>query len=369
MTNSQELSKLSIREGQVEFDSDQEKALVDVLKVRHATRADMAVFFHQSRRTQLDPFLRQIYMIARQEWDSERNQRVWRQTFQTGIDGFRVVAHRRAHQTGKVLTYEDPVWFDAEGKRYDEWVRPEPPAAVRYVVRLGEGRFPFTARFSEFVVTKDEYEPDSKDPETGATIKGKKTGRKVPQGMWETRPAAQLVKCAEAGALREACPQDLSGVYEFAEMERGLGDGPNQVVDVEATRVEDTTVTSNRDWLAEIAVAETRTQINEIWVASRDAGEQSSSVQKAMADRAAELLIAEQKAKEPVDAEVVEEGTETVPAEGQASTPLDSEATPGVETPAEPTPGVDDQECKECGARGADLDVSCPATKDGGHIR
>jgi hypothetical protein len=49
MSSDQELSLLTMREGQVAFDDDQKKALIDVLRVKRATDADLAVFFHMCR--------------------------------------------------------------------------------------------------------------------------------------------------------------------------------------------------------------------------------------------------------------------------------------------------------------------------------
>ena len=52
--------------------------------MRGANNADLAVFFHHCARTGLDPFARQIYLIGRGG----------KQTIQTGVDGFRLVARR-----------------------------------------------------------------------------------------------------------------------------------------------------------------------------------------------------------------------------------------------------------------------------------
>lgn len=288
-TETQELSRLSIRDGQVEFDQDQKKALFDVLRIRHATEPDMAVFFHQCRRTQLDPFLRQIYMIARQEWDPETQSKQWRQTFQTGIDGFRVVGHRRAKQLGVELSYEDTVYFDDQGNATDIWLDDEkPPRAVRVVVRLGNARFPMNARFADFAVMKDEYEPDSVDG-NGKKVKGKKTGRRVPQGNWATMAPWMLEKCAEAGALRRACPQDLSGIYEFAEMERQMQDQPvTTLVDdgaATAQRKAPAKKKGQRNWVRELSRAKTPEAARKIWEECKAAGELNQAVR----DKAAEV--------------------------------------------------------------------------------
>ncbi|MDN6659578.1 MAG: recombinase RecT, partial [Acidipropionibacterium jensenii] len=85
---------LTIAEDQIAFTTQQEAAL------RHAgvnaPAADLAVFFHQCKRTGLDPFARQIYMIARQG----------KQTIQTGIDGFRLIARRATDATNGTLGYK-----------------------------------------------------------------------------------------------------------------------------------------------------------------------------------------------------------------------------------------------------------------------
>ncbi len=309
-TTDEQLSLLSIRDGQVTWDVSQKQALIDVLRVRHATEADLGVFFHQARRTGLDPFLRQLYMIARQEWDPETRTKQWRQTFQTGIDGFRVVAHRRARQLNQVLTYDDPVYYDDEGRAYEVWLDDDVPArAIKFVVHMGGSRFPFTARYADFVVTKDEYEPDTKD-DKGKTVKGKPTGRRVPQGMWATRPTSQLEKCAEAGALRRACPQDLSGIYEFTEMERQ--DQPiTTLVDDGATTSRPAPRKTGTDWVAMIKAAKNADEARKIWQECTDAGERSAAFDEVVREVVGKFSHAQstvQEAEQPDASEAPESG-------------------------------------------------------------
>lgn len=180
--------ELSIRDDQEEFDSRQVAALQHI-GMNNAGPGDLAVFFHQCKRTGLDPFARQIYMIARQG----------KQTIQTGIDGFRLIARRATDRTGGTLGYEDTHWADPNGQWHDVWLWDTPPAAARVTVIRNGMRFPAIARFMEYA--------------------GRKRDGQLNQ-MWSTKPALMLEKCAEALALRKAFPQDLSGLYTSDEMQQ-----------------------------------------------------------------------------------------------------------------------------------------------------
>lgn len=188
MTNS---TAVAIRDDQTEFD-ERQVALLRSLGVEKANRADLALFFHVAKRTGLDPFARQIYMIERWSKDGPK------QTIQTGIDGFRLIAHRVAERTGERIGYEDTEWCDSSGQWQDVWLSDEPPAAARTAILRNGQRFPGIALMSEYVQTKKGGEPTA---------------------MWASKPAGQLAKCAEALALRKAFPQDLSGIYTGDEMQ------------------------------------------------------------------------------------------------------------------------------------------------------
>ena len=176
---------LSLSDGQTFF-SDKQIAALRQMGVKDATNGDLAVFFHHCARTGLDPFAKQIYMIGR--WSREGT----KQTIQVGIDGFRLVARRACDRTGESLGYEDTLWCGEDGQWTEVWTSSEPPVAAKVVVLRGGLRYPAVAHWNEYVQTNKDGTPNS---------------------MWARMRANQLAKCAEALALRKACPQDLSGIY------------------------------------------------------------------------------------------------------------------------------------------------------------
>jgi phage recombination protein Bet len=165
-----------------EWWNDKQIAALRQLGVEKANNGDLAVFMHVAQRTGLDPFARQIYMIERQG----------KQTIQTGIDGFRLVARRAVDQAGESLSIGGGEWCGPDGQWRDVWLEQEPPAAARVVVKRGGHEFVGVALFREYA-------------------QHKRDGNLMAQ--WATRPAGMLAKCAEALALRKAFPLDLAGVY------------------------------------------------------------------------------------------------------------------------------------------------------------
>lgn len=188
MSNS---TAIAIRDDQVTFDDLQTRALAHI-GVETANRADLAVFFHTCKRTGLDPFARQIYMIKRDG----------KQTMQTGIDGLRLVAQRTAERTHGTFGYEDSLWCGSDGVWHDVWLSTDPPAAAKVTVVRDGQRFPGLALYSEYV----------------QTFRDKQTREVKVTKTWSEKAALMLAKCAEAAALRKAFPQDLSGVYEPDEL-------------------------------------------------------------------------------------------------------------------------------------------------------
>jgi len=257
---------LAIRPDQTEWTPAQQAVLQQSGISNEVTAAELSGFLHLCQRTQLDPFSRQIYLIGR------KDKRAGRTVFtpQTGIDGYRVVAHRVVAASREAFGYEDTQWCDQLGRWRDVWLSNEPPAAARVTVLRNGQRFPAIAVFREYVQAWD----------------GK------PTGLWAKMPAGQLAKCAEALALRKAFPHDLAGVYTAEEMAQAdnpapTDQGPAQVrqlrrvqpgepdiwqADVHTPEGNPTPPAPVRDWLAEARAATTAEQVRDIYTQAGAAG-------------------------------------------------------------------------------------------------
>lgn len=190
-------SELTITQDQTNWTQKQVAALKALGVSNNVTQADLAIFFAQSERAGLDPFSKQIYMIGRRQKIGNTDKYEIKQTIQVSIDGLRVIAHRAAQQRHEVFSMSDTLWADKNGVWHDVWLSPEPPSAAKVSVKRGGGVFSAVAIFRE-------YAP---------VYKGKLSG------MWLSKPALMIAKCAEALALRKAFPADMSGIYTKDEMD------------------------------------------------------------------------------------------------------------------------------------------------------
>lgn len=190
-------SELTIKQDQEAWTQRQIAALKQLGVSNNVTEADLDIFLAQSKRTGLDPFSKQIYMIGRRQKIGNTDQYEIKQTIQVGIDGLRAIAHRVAQQCHEVFSMSDTLWADNSGAWHDVWLAPTPPAAAKVSVKRGGGVFSAVALFKE-------YAP---------IYKGKLSG------MWASKPALMIAKCAEALALRKAFPTDMSGIYTDDEMD------------------------------------------------------------------------------------------------------------------------------------------------------
>jgi phage recombination protein Bet len=170
---------LTITEDQNSWTPTQLAALKQ-LGLAQATAADLEFFLHQAKRTGLDPFARQIYMINRGG----------KYGIQTSIDGFRIIAQRSGNyggQTGAEWCGEDGVWKDV-------WLASTPPSAARIGVYYKD------SPHATYAVAKWDSYAISTNP------------------IWRKMPDVMLAKCAESLALRKAFPNDMSGIYTDDEM-------------------------------------------------------------------------------------------------------------------------------------------------------
>jgi len=162
------------------------KEKVELIKrtvAKGATDDELQIFMHQAKKTGLDPLAKQIYF---QKYKTKEGPRM---SIITGIDGYRLVAHRTGTYAGV-----DPTKF--EGEKFEGEVN-VPVVATVTVYKIVQGhRCPFTAS-----ARWDQYYPGGKLA-----------------FMWRKMPHLMLEKCAEALALRKAFPAELSGVYTAEEM-------------------------------------------------------------------------------------------------------------------------------------------------------
>lgn len=199
-----ESKDLAISAEQDEFTTPQLAVLAHA-GVQGAPREDLQVFFHQCKRTGLDPFNREIYMIGRKQRDYGGG---WstRYTIQVGIDGFRKIAHRKCEALKEPLSISQGFLATPAGKWVDVWTdQTSPPVAAKVVVKRGAGEFVGVAHYAEYVGLKGDGKPNR---------------------MWATKPATMLAKCAEALALRKAFPMEMSGLYTAEEMEQADNPDP-----------------------------------------------------------------------------------------------------------------------------------------------
>lgn len=181
------MSQLAVKEVQGEL-SREKIELIKQTVAKGATDLELELFFHACKRTGLDPLMKQIYAIKR--WNSQERRETL--AFQTGIDGYRLIAERTGCYAGS---------SDAE---YEEGMSVgAPPILARVTVtKLVNGtpcQFTASARWNEYVQKNKEGQPTS---------------------MWQKMPYLMLAKCAESLALRKAFPAELSGLYTHEEMQQ-----------------------------------------------------------------------------------------------------------------------------------------------------
>ncbi len=176
-----------------EMNAEQVQLLKDTV-CKGATDQELSLFVQVCKSKRLDPFSRQIHAVKRPVKDERGN---WghTMTFQTGIDGYRLIADR----TGQYAGQDQPMWCGEDGDWKEVWLSSQPPAAARAAVYRKGFDKPLVriARWTAYVQTKSDGKPNS---------------------MWQKMGPEQLHKCAEALALRAAFPEELSGMYTREEM-------------------------------------------------------------------------------------------------------------------------------------------------------
>jgi phage recombination protein Bet len=150
-----------------------------------ADKSQIAYFFEICKRKHLDPFLKYVHMIERNERDPKK-EGAWIKsyTIQTSLDGMRAIAQRNV----KVINYRRTV-RKAEGEIY----------GCCEIATADRGTYYDEVPLSEYI---------------GKTKTGDVTK------FWKQFPQTMIKKVAEESVLRMLCPEDLSNIYGDDEMDQ-----------------------------------------------------------------------------------------------------------------------------------------------------
>lgn len=169
---------------------------IEIIKsqiAKNCSDDELNLFMAVCQKTGLDPFSKQIYAIKRK---SKNDDGTFGETMtiQTGIDGLRVLAQRGGRYRGQTL----PLFCGVDGKWTEVWLENTPPVAAKVGV--------FVDGVNEPVYAIALYKTYVQTTKYGVN------------SMWAKMPEVLLAKCAEALALRKACPFDTSHLYIAEEM-------------------------------------------------------------------------------------------------------------------------------------------------------
>lgn len=150
----------------------------------------LAIDYCKARK--LDILKKPCHIVPMSVTDAKTGNKNWRDVIMPGIYEQRITAFR----TGQMAGQDEPVFGDTvtfRGIEAPEWCR----VTVYRFINNERCAFSHTEYFSEACATTKEGKPNS---------------------MWSKRPRGQLAKCAEAGALRKAFPDELGGVITADEV-------------------------------------------------------------------------------------------------------------------------------------------------------
>lgn len=210
-------------------------------------RESVAMVYDYCESLGLDMLHKPVHVVPMRVKTGQKNRNGYdeytmRDTVMPGIGLYRTIAHRTGEYAGmdapvfgptKGMKYQKRVWVEVPGRdqkqprdidaeiEYPEWVM------VTVWRLVGGFRSPFPAK--EF--WQENYA--TAGPDTNA-----------PNAMWSKRPIAQLIKCAEAQALRKGFPE--VGAAPTAEEMEGRDFDPDYINPVDALVEKDKPKTPKR---------------------------------------------------------------------------------------------------------------------------
>jgi phage recombination protein Bet len=200
-------------------------ALIRRTVAKDCDPSEFDLFIAAARRAGLDPFRKQISALVFNKNKPDKR----RMSIITTIDGLRVIAAR----SRRYRPDEDEPHFEFDN---DQAGPTNPLGLVKAVVKIhiADDRKEGGWRPVTGVAYWDEFAPITEEWGEGDDGRRRPTGKKTLDtgGNWGRMPRVMLAKCAEAQALRKAFPEDLSGLYEGAELDQARASdlSPSEVV-------------------------------------------------------------------------------------------------------------------------------------------
>lgn len=220
--------------------SPKQVALVKTTVAKDCNNEEFNLFMEVARAKGLDPFLGQIIPMVFSKDDAAKR----KMTIIITRDGQRVIAQR----CGDYRPASKPTLYDVDKAQ----VSPTNPLGIISATVFLWKRDPKTGEWFEVVGQAywDEFAPIKRKAaggykweDTGETWpdSGKPKKKKVPigeetevlddSGNWCRMPRLMIEKCAQMQALRAGWPEEFTGAYEEAEMDRA------KVLDLTATEI------------------------------------------------------------------------------------------------------------------------------------
>ncbi|RVK60568.1 phage recombination protein Bet [Sinorhizobium meliloti] len=201
-------------------------ALVQQTVAKDCNAEEFNLFMEVARAKGLDPFLGQIIPMVFSKNNASRR----KMTIIISRDGQRVIAQRCGdyRPASKPATYE----LDASLKSplnpqgivsATVYLWKQDPKSGEWYEVAGQ------SYWEEFAPIKDEWAENEK------TGKNYKTGKQTldDSGNWCRMPRLMIAKCAEMQALRAGWPEQFTGLYDEAEMDRA------KIIDLTASEIVD----------------------------------------------------------------------------------------------------------------------------------
>ena len=164
-------------------------------------------FIHIANQVGLDPLRKQIYAFVFNKDKPEKRQL----TIVTGIDGFRSVARR----TGDFRPADEVPKFTFDAELEDENTNPlgiVDCTVTTYFYSHGDWHpVPHRVDWAAYAPLKEIWENNRPTGKFKLDVNKKR---------WRIDPKGMLAKCAEAGSIRKAFPDDFSSIYEHNEIDQ-----------------------------------------------------------------------------------------------------------------------------------------------------